>query len=135
MSEATYINFNGLFKIKPDHYYEPKTLQELQDEIKNNKHIRVFGSDHVFNDMVLEKDTLINTKKLNKILEIDKNNLTVTIEAGIKLYELLDELNKYNMTLPTVTATSYVSVIGATCTGAHGSTYNIGSMANSIINA
>jgi L-gulonolactone oxidase len=128
-----YINFNGLYKIKPKNYFIPETLSELQNIIKENKKIRIFGGKHAFNDIDLCSDTMINMKKLNKILRIKDN--TVKVEAGIKLHSLLDQLEEYNLTLPSVTATSYVSIGGVIGTGAHGSNLTHGSMSNMVLEA
>jgi FAD/FMN-containing dehydrogenases len=125
-----YVNFNGLFKINPYNYFEPKNLNELQYYIRSNNKIRIYGSTHVFNDMVLSPDTLINTKYLDSIIDIDLQNKVVHIESGIKLYELLDKLEKNNLTLSCMTATSYVSLGGAIATGAHGSHINYGTFSN-----
>jgi FAD/FMN-containing dehydrogenase len=132
-----YINFNKLFSQTPTHYYEPKDLTEYQKNITagkdKNEHIRVFGSAHVFNDITISPDIMVNIKKLNKVLEIELNKKTITVEAGIKLYKLLEELKKYNLVFPILTATSLVSVGGVIATGAHGSNIDLGSICNNVI--
>lgn len=40
------------------------------------------------------------TKKLNKILEIDKNNFTITIESGVKANDIAKKLKTMNLYLP-----------------------------------
>ncbi|AYV77962.1 MAG: FAD-binding protein [Edafosvirus sp.] len=132
-----YQNFNKLYKATASKYYEPKSLYELKNHIKENNKVRVFGSVHAFNDISLPAGSgaLIKTNNLDKVLEINKKNNTVKIESGVILYKLLDELAVHNLTIPSVTATSYVSVVGAISTGAHGSNSKLGSMANLVISA
>lgn len=127
-----YSNYNNIFSIKPEYYFEPNSLESLIEHIKNNKKIRVFGGKHVFNDIALTPHTMINMKKLNKIIDINLKDQTVKIEAGVKLYQLLEELEKYGLTLPVIPATSYVSVVGAFSTGSHGSNINHGSLSSSV---
>ncbi|MBT3392763.1 MAG: FAD-binding protein [Elusimicrobiaceae bacterium] len=40
------------------------------------------------------------TKKLNKILEIDKNNFTITLQSGTKVKDIAKKLKKENLYLP-----------------------------------
>src|SRR5690242_2464465 len=96
----SYKNFNGLFMITPNNYYIPNSVPELQRYVKKNEHVRIQGSNHAFNDIILTDDTIINMKKLNFIDKINTKRQTVKVEAGIKLYKLLDHLEKNNLALP-----------------------------------
>lgn len=122
-----YSNFNGLETVKPKKILFPKTIMQLSDFIKNNSKIRIVGGIHTFNDISLTHDTLINMKKLNNVINIDSKNLTVTVEAGIKLKKLLEILDTHQLALDTMPAVNNVSIAGAISTGAHGSNFETGS--------
>nr|GMD81733.1 probable L-gulonolactone oxidase 6 [Ipomoea batatas] len=55
---------------------------------------------------------LISTKYLNQIVKVDKQNMTMTVDSGMTLQQLINEAAKVGLALP---YTPY-------CTGAHGST-------------
>ena len=46
------------------------------------------------------QEIIINFSKMNKILEIDKSNLTVLVESGLILSELKNYLDKENLYFP-----------------------------------
>jgi len=133
MKKYHYITFNGLHKAHAKKYYTPKDLKEFIENICNKGKIRIFGSMHTFNDMSLSNNVLINTVNLNKILNISSTE--VKVEAGIKLYVLLEKLKKYNLTLPVVPSISNISIVGGISTGAHGSNINYGSFSSLVTSA
>ena len=49
---------------------------------------------------------------MNKILEIDKNNLTVLVESGLILDDLKKQLNKENLYFPIDLSSSGSCMIG-----------------------
>lgn len=61
----------------------------------------------------VEDCILVDTRGLNRILEIDKSNMTVTVQAGITISELNDELAKYNLWWPHDPESKPVSTVGA----------------------
>ncbi len=51
------------------------------------------------------------TKKLNKILEIDKNNFTITLESGVKVKDIAKKLKKQGLYLPFESKTDTIGEI------------------------
>lgn len=43
----------------------------------------------------IEESIIISTERLNKIVEIDEDNMVAVLEAGVTLFELIEELDKY----------------------------------------
>lgn len=43
---------------------------------------------------------IINLKRMNKILNIDKDNLSMTVEAGCTLQQIKDHIKQYNLCFP-----------------------------------
>ena len=58
------------------------------------------------------KEIIINFSKMNKILEIDKNNLTILVESGVILDNLKERLNKENLYFPIDLSSSGSCMIG-----------------------
>ena len=138
-----YTNFNGVYGVKADHYREPRSVGELVSVVRGAGRVRVVGSVHTFNDMSLSRDTMIDMRRLDRILEITSGSggpgsgtgATVTVEAGIRLGVLLRALEVEGLTLPVMTATDRVSIAGAVSTGAHGSDLRDGSMSSLVVGA
>ena len=79
------------------------------------------------------KGKVLSTEKLNKIIKIDKKNLTVTVEAGVILEDLQKELAKQNLVyLPDPTeATCFIG--GTLATNASGArTFKYGPTRNHV---
>jgi len=58
------------------------------------------------------KEIIINFSKMNKVLEIDKNNLTVLVESGLILDTLKESLDKENLYFPIDLSSSGSCMLG-----------------------
>ena len=66
----------------------PKSLEEVQQLVKKYSKLKVLGTRHCFNTIADSKNNLISTRDLNKVIALDENAHTTTVEAGIKYGEL-----------------------------------------------
>ncbi len=111
----------------------PESLDELTSIIKKQKKVKLLGTQHCFSDIADSIFHLISTKKLNKILSIDKIKNTVTVEAGIKYGTLAEYLYKEGYALPNLASLPHISVAGACATATHGSGMNNGNLATQVV--
>lgn len=65
----------------------------------------------------------ISTEKYDKEIEIDATNLTVTVDSGVKLRQLIDEVEKNGFSLVAAPYWEGVTIGGVISTGAHGSSW------------
>ncbi|XP_061372895.1 probable L-gulonolactone oxidase 6 [Gastrolobium bilobum] len=65
---------------------------------------------------------LISTKNLNQILKIDAEAMTMTVESGITLRQIISEAAKAGLALPYTPYWWGITIGGLMATGAHGST-------------
>lgn len=110
---------------RPKKVCYPSSLEDLRNEILSAKasgsKIRAAGSLHSFNDLCATTEIQIHTDKLNKVLAIDKANLKIRVEGGIKIANLLDILAEQDLTLPNQGYITKQSIAGAIATATHGS--------------
>lgn len=84
------------------------------------------GSGHSPSDIACTNDVMIRLDKYNKIIEVDQENCEVTVESGITLHELNENLFKYGLGIPSLGSISEQTISGAISTGTHGTGKNFG---------
>lgn len=121
---------------EPKEILYPSSLKEVQDLIKRvgkeKEKIRFLGSSHSWSDLICTSGYLINTDKLNKVIEINKQSRTVKVEGGIKLKNLIKILAANGLALSNQGFISEQSIAGAISTATHGSSYYSGCLSDFI---
>lgn len=69
---------------------------------------------------VPNKSIVVDMTRMNKIIDIDEENMTVTAEAGIIINELYTELEKRGLHIETPAGPSYVVTLGGFIGGVYG---------------
>lgn len=105
-------------------FYQPESEGEIIELVKRSNKIRVVGSGHSWNDICLNNDTLLNFDRYNKVLKLDKEKLQITVQPGIKLWQLNELLDKEGLALKNLGSISKQSLAGAISTGTHGTGIN-----------
>ncbi|MEO5564353.1 MAG: FAD-binding protein [Chitinophagaceae bacterium] len=126
------MNWAGNLSYSTDNLFNPQTISELQDIIKKNKKITALGSKHSFNAIADSTDNQVSTSGLNKVISLDKEKNTITIEAGIKYGEFCTHLDTNGYALHNLASLPHISVAGACATSTHGSGIKNGSLATGI---
>ncbi|HEX6386066.1 MAG TPA: FAD-binding oxidoreductase [Anaerolineae bacterium] len=104
--------------VTPDYIVHPGSAEDVAEilHIANKYHIPVVpwggGSGTQGAALPLFGGIVLDTKRLNKILEIDEQSLTVTAEAGINLSQLEWALNEKGLTLPHYPASANCATLG-----------------------
>ncbi len=109
----------------PSQVAYPSSPEEVRDILlhaqKSRLKIRTIGSLHSMNDLCKTSDIQIHTDKLCKVINIDKQSLTIKVESGIKIKHLQELLAAEGLTLPNQGYIVEQSVAGAIATATHGS--------------
>lgn len=116
-----------------NHFIQPDNEEQLIDIIKSYNKIRVVGTGHSWSSVCQTDEVLINLDKLNKIIEINKSNKTVNVQAGIKLVQLNELLDKEGLALTNLGSIAQQSLAGAISTGTHGSGINFQCLASQVL--
>ncbi|RPA85402.1 L-gulonolactone/D-arabinono-1,4-lactone oxidase [Ascobolus immersus RN42] len=121
----------------PALYIQPETTQELELVIHlarhNHKRITVVGSGHSPSTLTCQKDWIVNLDNYSKVLHVDKERLQITVQAGIRLYQLQNELQKLGWSMKNIGSIMDQSIAGAIATGTHGSSLDHGLLSESVV--
>ena len=99
----------------------PKSLEEVPQIVKKHSKLKVLGTRHCFNAIADSKYNFISLREMKKIVSLDANAKTVTVEGGIKYGELCPWLNDKGFALHNLASLPHISVAGAITTATHGS--------------
>lgn len=110
----------------------PTSVAEVTELISENATVGVVGAGHSFNDIADTDGVLIATNRMRRVLAIDSEAQTVTMQGGIRYHELCDILNANGFALHNLMSIPHFSVAGATATATHGSGDNNRCLASAI---
>ena len=87
-------NYGRTWSFTPKRLLRPTRVEELAEIVKGARTVRVMGARHSWSRGIVSDDTLVTLDDMNRILEIDRDGLRVTVQAGIRLKDLIKELEK-----------------------------------------
>lgn len=105
-------------------YFQPETEEEIISVVKQYEKIRLVGTGHSWSDICETNEAIINLDCYSNIISIDKKNKLVTVQAGIKIWQLNQLLDKEGLALTNLGSIDRQSISGAISTGTHGSGIN-----------
>ncbi|KAA5541220.1 FAD-binding protein [Adhaeribacter rhizoryzae] len=129
LSDSIITNWAGNIQFTTDKVYFPDTVAEVQELVQKHDKLKVLGSRHCFNRIADSPDYLLSTKRLNKIISLDTQAHTVTVEGGIKYGELAPYLHEHGYALHNLASLPHISVAGSIITATHGSGVGNGNLA------
>lgn len=113
-------------------YLQPESLMELQEMVRSHTKIRARGSAHSFNEIANTDDHAINLAKMPQVIEINSENRTVRVSAGLTYGELAPALDKQGWALNNLASLPHISIAGSISTGTHGSGIANQNLANQV---
>lgn len=114
-------NWAGNFQYSTTKWHEPESVEEVQHLVSRLKKLRVIGTRHSFNSIADSNENMVSLQKLAKVLSIDREKETVTVEAGIKYGDLCHVLQQHGYALHNLASLPHISVAVACATATHGS--------------
>ncbi|KAJ1978166.1 D-arabinono-1,4-lactone oxidase [Dimargaris xerosporica] len=135
-TQFTYKNWANTFSCTPERCFEPETEAEVVDIVRSarthHKVVKVFGAGHSPSDLPCSRGYMLNLDKLSRVLQVNTAQCTVTVEAGIRLFQLHPILRKYGLAISVLGAISDQSVAGAIATATHGTGVTFGNMSTMV---
>ena len=126
------MNWARNYQYKAIRIHHPKTLEEAQELVRDRKKIWALGTRHCFNDIADLSQDLISLEHLDHIVSLDKENLTVTVEGGIRYGQLCHYLQQEGFALHNLASLPHISIAGACATATHGSGNKNGNLATAV---
>lgn len=130
-------NWAGNVKGDYENYFQPTSENEIIQLVKKaasgNKKIKLVGAAHSWSALALPTHYLINLDKYKQVLNIDKKQKQITVQAGIRLKELNVILYENGLSLANLGSVSEQSVAGAISTGTHGTGITYGNLSTQMI--
>jgi alditol oxidase len=114
-------NWAGNFTYSTGPLQSVSSVDEARALVQKYTRMKVLGTRHCFNNIADSKDHLISLASLNKVISLDKEKHTVTVESGIRYGELAVFLNDNGYALHNLASLPHISVVGGSITGTHGS--------------
>lgn len=135
VEQKFFSSFDGNFStssnlLKPKKYKDIELISRTKDNFIN------LGSNLSYSPLgFYEKSISLDLEAFNRILNFDQKKKEITVEAGIKLAELLNFTLKYNLWIPQLPGYPFITLGGAVATNAHGKSCGIdGTIRNSVKN-
>jgi FAD/FMN-containing dehydrogenase len=104
---------------------EPASEAELLELLDGcgAESIRAIGSKHAWSPLIESKAAVVSLSRLNSItLRTEPDgSVRATVGGGCQIKEILTELNRHGLTLPSVGLITEQTIAGAISTGTHGS--------------
>lgn len=114
----TWTNWARQQRCAPERIERPAGEDELARIVRGARTIRAVGSGHSFTDIACTDGVLVDLAGMRKVLAVD--GADVTVEAGITLHDLGEELADRGLALENQGDIDRQTVAGAVCTATHG---------------
>jgi len=125
-------NWAGNIAYRAARFHTPDTAEALQAIVAGAEKVRALGSRHCFNTIADTDGDLISMRRLNKLIAIDREAMTVTVEGGMTYGELGPELDAAGFALHNLASLPHITVVGGVATATHGSGNANGNLATAV---
>jgi len=135
-SRKSWRNWAGNQHASPIAIYQPKTEDEISSVVRHaaerGEGVKAFGSGHSFTSIAVSDSHLLDLSDYGRVLEVDQKRRLVTVQAGIKMTQLCEELYARGLAMEDMGDVAYQSIAGAISTGTHGTGGKFGCIATQI---
>jgi alditol oxidase len=125
-------NWAGNVAYRAAHFRTPRSIEQVQSMVAAAPKVRAVGSRHSFNLIADTTGDQISLSELPRVVELDTQARTVTVDGGIKYGELATTLHDHGWGLANLASLPHISVAGACATATHGSGVGNGNLATAV---
>ncbi len=136
MSTGAWRNWAGNQVAHPVAVHRPTSEHDLAAVVKQaaaeGARVKVVGSGHSFTDIACTDGHLVDLGGYNRVLSIDPEARTATVQAGIRLEDLNRHLDLRGLAMPNLGDIAYQTISGAVSTSTHGTGRTLTGLAGQI---
>jgi L-gulonolactone oxidase len=112
---------------------EDDLVQLLKDAAAQERRVKVVGAGHSFTSIACTDGVLVDMAGYGRVLDHDAEAQTVTVEAGIPLHRLCEELDARGLAMENMGDINQQTISGATQTATHGTGLRFGNLSSQIV--
>jgi xylitol oxidase len=131
-SEGTLANWAGNYRYSTDRLYRARSLEQVQEFVKQHGQLRVLGTRHCFNGIADSTHNLLSLREMDQVVGLDQRARTVTVEAGMSYGQLCPYLDAKGFALHNLASLPHISIAGACATATHGSGPKNGNLSTTV---
>lgn len=130
---ARWRNWGRTQSCRPAKIARPRTEAEIRvvvtDAAQAGRRVKVVGAGHSFTDIACTDGVMVSLDRYDGVLDVDQGAGTVTVQAGISIKRLNDELARVGLAMSNLGDIAYQSIAGAISTATHGTGIKLGNLA------
>jgi len=126
----TWTNWAREQRCAPERIETPGSEDELVRAVAGAPRVKVAGSGHSFTDIACTDGVMIDMSAMRRVLAVD--GMEVTVEAGITLHELGEELRSRGLAMENQGDVDPQTVAGAISTATHGTGAGYGNLPSQV---
>jgi FAD-linked oxidoreductase len=134
---TSWTNWAGNQSCAPTAIRRPASEDELVAIVKEaaaaGTRVKCVGAGHSFTPIACTDGVLVDLSAYDRVLGHDPDARTITVQAGISLSRLCDELDLRGLALENMGDIAYQSIAGATSTATHGTGWHFGNISSRIV--
>lgn len=123
-TQAGFVNWAGDQRCAPAALARPASVDELRvllaGAADTGRRVRAVGAGHSFTDIACTDGLMIDLKRMNRVLDVDRSSGLVRVEAGITIHELGERLAEHGLACENVGDIDVQTISGAISTATHG---------------
>lgn len=120
----TVSNWSGTHEVQTRNFHQPEDLAQLQAIVAEaharRARIRPVGSGLSPNGIGLSRVGMVNLALMDDVVAVDKDTMRVTVQAGIRVQQLVDAVKDFGITLQNFASIREQQIGGIIQVGAHG---------------
>jgi L-gulonolactone oxidase len=101
----------------------------ISDAARRGRSAKVVGAGHSFTDIACTDGVMMFLDRYKRVLDVDRGTGTVTVQAGITIKQLNEELARVGLAMSNLGDIAYQSIAGAISTATHGTGIHLGNLA------
>ena len=137
MAAVRWVNWGGNQRCAPRRVARPSTVAELVETVKaaasDGQTVKAVGSGHSFTDIACTSGVQVRLDRHDKVVSVDRDRAQVTVQSGIMIRKLAEELAAAGLAMPNLGDVGYQTISGAVSTGTHGTGARLSGLAQQVV--